>query len=126
MRVFAIRIEYALDVAIQRRHDPDPREHRRPSQRRQASRLPWQSAIKKMKAQRSVIQPQPNNWDRELIDFEPPMLEPPFADEGLALSETGQAWRRVTGKANWPKNIGDCVISIVKPPTRDDETPLRQ
>jgi hypothetical protein len=30
MRVFAVGIEHALDVAVQRRHDPDPREHRRP------------------------------------------------------------------------------------------------
>jgi hypothetical protein len=69
MRVFAIRIKYALDVTIQRRHDPNPREHRRPSRRRQGSSFQWQSTIKKTKAQRSVIQPQPNNWDCELIEF---------------------------------------------------------
>jgi len=32
MRVFAIGTEYPFDVAVQRFHDADPREHRRPAQ----------------------------------------------------------------------------------------------
>ena len=31
MMVFAIRIEYALYVAVQRSHDANPRKHRRPA-----------------------------------------------------------------------------------------------
>jgi hypothetical protein len=34
MRVFPIGIELALDVAVQRSHNADPREHRRPARRR--------------------------------------------------------------------------------------------
>jgi hypothetical protein len=34
MRVFAIGIEHALDVAVQRSHDADARQHRRPPVRR--------------------------------------------------------------------------------------------
>jgi hypothetical protein len=34
MRVFAIRIEDALGVAVQRSHDADAREHRRAAERR--------------------------------------------------------------------------------------------
>jgi hypothetical protein len=46
MRVFAIGIEHALDVAVQRSHDTDPREHRRAAgRRRQDQRLHRRPAI---------------------------------------------------------------------------------
>jgi hypothetical protein len=34
MMILTIRVEHPLDVTIERPHDPDPREHRRPTERR--------------------------------------------------------------------------------------------
>jgi hypothetical protein len=69
MRVLAIGVEYALDLRFSAVMIPIRANIVAPPSVAKDQGFPWQSAIKKMKAQRSVIQPQPNNWDCELIEF---------------------------------------------------------
>jgi hypothetical protein len=60
MLIFAIRIKHPLNVAVQRPHDPDPREHRRTARRRDQyqrlhSRLPFLDPVLGFRKLRDVV-----------------------------------------------------------------------
>jgi hypothetical protein len=123
MRLFAIGIELALDVAVQRSHDADTREHRRPARRRHQDqrlrgRLPLRRLVLGPRKLRDVVAgvlqrdelatAGKRDWIFKLSL--PPALRRYAARRAAFLSKLksglmSEQWRASAGTCSFPINI---------------------